>query len=81
MILRILKRVSLDGMRAFSPGAVVNISKDVADEWIASGKAKHYNGSSFVEEKAVSPPENKMEIPPENKGEGIKSKPKRKRKK
>ena len=71
MILRILKQSSLPGVGIFAPGQVVNIPADVAADWIKSGKARFYDGKPFV--KAVSPPENKMEMPPENKGEATES--------
>ena len=73
MILRILKTATMPGGGTFWPGAVVNIPKDVAEGWVASGKARFHDGSPY---------ENKMVTPSENKAEVTKKvKPKKKRKK
>ena len=56
--MRILKQAKLEGVGTFSPGAVVNISSEVAANWVREGKAMFYDGKPF-ENKMVTPPENK----------------------
>jgi len=80
VICRILKSATMPGGGTFQPGAVVNLPKDVADNWMAQGIARFHDGSPFVKgevypkpkrknKKMKTQPKNKMETPPENKVE------------